>query len=244
MTTLYEKTIDFIRQLMDDAHMVPGDRLPSEQEITRMTGVSLMTVRRAMAELVNDGVLTRVQGRGTFVRSNRVHTDSTIIGGLKETLSLQGTELHTSIKSLRDVEATREQSDALRLAPGVKVWEIVRVRHLNGAPAVREIAVVPKILAPDLDAHFTSGEQSLYEVLATTYGLGESGEEQVLLVRVARPDEAHDLGISRGAFVIEITGVAATAGGTAFDAFQMVFIPQLFEFRLATSPTASVVDSN
>lgn len=239
--TLYEKTIDFIRQLINDGAMVPGDRLPAEVEIARMAGVSLMTVRRAMSELVNAGVLTRVQGRGTFVRSTRVHTDSTIIGGLKETLSLQGVSLKTTIKSLREVSATAEQAEALRLADGLALWEVVRVRHLDGVPSIRETAVIPKILAPDLDQHYTSGDLSLYNVLATQYGLSESGEEQRLQARVASAIEAADLGLKRGDFVIEVTGVAASSGGSAFDAFTLVFVPQMFAFRLRTSPSATLV---
>ncbi|MDE3094257.1 MAG: GntR family transcriptional regulator, partial [Acidobacteriota bacterium] len=55
--TLYEKTIDFVRQLIAENSLVPGDRLPSEVEIAAMAGVSLMTVRRAMSELVAAGTL-------------------------------------------------------------------------------------------------------------------------------------------------------------------------------------------
>jgi GntR family transcriptional regulator len=241
--TLYEKTIEFIRQLMADNNMVPGDRLPSEVEIAHMSGVSLMTVRRAMSELVNAGALQRVQGRGTFVRSNRIHTESTIIGGLKETLVLQGVALETAIVSLEDTVATEEQAKGLRLADGVAVWKVVRVRRLDGVPAVRETAVIPKILAPDLDVRFTSGEDSLYQVLAASYGLNESVEEQTLIARRATATELLALDLKKGAFVIEIAGIAATSGGTPFDSFEMVFVPHLFAFRLRTTPTADLVTS-
>lgn len=241
--TLYEKTIEFIRQLMTDANMVPGDRLPSEVEIAHMSGVSLMTVRRAMSELVTAGALQRIQGRGTFVRSNRIHTESTIIGGLKETLLLQGVALETTVVSFDEIVATGEQAKGLRLSEGVAVWKIVRVRHFDGVPAVRETAVIPKILAPDLDVRFTSGEDSLYRVLASSYGLNESVEEQTLIARRATATEILALELKKGAFVIEVAGVAASSGGTAFDSFEMVFVPHLFAFRLRTTPTADLVSN-
>jgi DNA-binding GntR family transcriptional regulator len=241
--TLYEKTMEFIRQLMADSNMVPGDRLPSEVEIAHMSGVSLMTVRRAMSELVSAGALQRIQGRGTFVRSNRIPTESTIIGGLKETLTLQGVDLETIILSFDETVATDERARLLRLSDGVAVWRIVRVRRLNGVPAVRETAIIPKILAPDLDVRFTSGEDSLYEILASSYGLSESVEEQTLIARRATETEILALELKKGAFVIEVAGVAVSSG-TAFDSFEMVFVPHFFAFRLRTTPTADLVSNN
>jgi DNA-binding GntR family transcriptional regulator len=104
--------------------------------------------------------------------------------------------------------------------------------------AVRERAVIPQILAPNLDTQFHGGDDSLYGVLSRHYGLSESVEEQTLIARVTSPTEAADLELDEGSFVIEVTGVATSANGTAFDSFQMVFVPRLFAFRLRTSPTA------
>ena len=119
----------------------------------------------------------------------------------------------------------------------------VTLAGFDGVPAVRETAVIPKILAPDLDVRFTSGEDSLYRVLASSYGLNESVEEQTLIARRATATEILALELKKGAFVIEVAGVAASSGGTAFDSFEMVFVPHLFAFRLRTTPTADLVSN-
>lgn len=240
--TLYEKTIDFIRKLISDNDLVPGDRLPSEVEIAAMAGVSLMTVRRAMAELVAAGTLQRVQGRGTFIRSNRIQTDSTIIGGLKETLALQGIQLTTALIHFDETTADLENAKRLSVPLGTALWRIVRVRRFDDVPAVREVAFIPKILAPDLDSLFSPESESLYEVLSSHYGLAESLEEQTLVARLATSAECHDLGLGPHSFVIEVTGVSITANGTAFDSFEMVFVPNMFAFRMRSAPTADPVD--
>jgi GntR family transcriptional regulator, N-acetylglucosamine utilization regulator len=240
--TLYEKTIDFVRKYIADHGLGPGDRLPSENEVAAMAGVSLMTVRRAMSELVAAGTLQRVQGRGTFVRSNRVHTDSTIIGGLKRTLALQGVELATTLVSLGEKTADPAYAERLSIPVGTSIWEIVRLRRFNDEPAVREVAVIPRILAPDLDRVFTPKTDSLYEVLSSSYGLTESQEEQTLVARPATSAEASDLELHAGSFVIEITGTSISSNGTAFDSFEMVFVPHMFAFRLRSAPTADPVD--
>jgi GntR family transcriptional regulator len=240
--TLYEKTIDFVRQLIAENGLVPGDRLPSEVEIAAMAGVSLMTVRRAMSELVAAGALQRVQGRGTFVRSNRIQTESTTIGGLKQTLALQGVTLTTTLISLEETKADAAHAKELAIPQGAVIWRIVRLRRFNDVPAIREVAYVPKILAPDLDAVFSPTTESLYEVLSTSYGLTESLEDQTLVARRASADESADLGLGENDFVIEVNGVSTTATGTAFDSFTMVFVPHMFSFRLRSMALADPVD--
>jgi len=239
--TLYEKTIDFVRTLIAERHLQPGDRLPSEIEIAGMTGVSLMTVRRAMSELVAAGTLHRVQGKGTFLRSARIQTQSTIIGGLRDTLALQGVNLQTQLVSLKKRKASENEAVLLSIPEGTEIWELIRVRHFDGEPALREVATIPSILAPDLDAHFKAGEESLYTILTTQYGLTESVEEQTLIARPAGTSEAKDLGLSPGSFIIEVTGVAMTSSGTPFDSFQMTFVPGRFAFRLHSSLSADPV---
>ncbi|MGC1238827.1 MAG: GntR family transcriptional regulator [Acidimicrobiales bacterium] len=240
--TLYEKTMDFIRKLISDQSLGPGDRLPSESEIAVQAGVSLMTVRRAMAELSAAGVLQRSQGKGTFVRSNRVHTESTIIGGLRETLALQGIVLETKVLSLSEEEADVDVAQRLAIAPGTAIWSLVRLRHFDGVPAVREVAIIPRVLAPELDRHLASPDTSLYVVLSTIYGLVESVEEQTLIARPATKIERHDLGLESGSYVVEVTGVSTSLGGTAFDCFTMTFVASKFSFTLRSSPTADPID--
>lgn len=234
--------MDFIRKLISDQSLAPGDRLPSETEIATLAGVSLMTVRRAMAELSSAGVLQRSQGKGTFVRSNRVQTDSTIIGGLRETLALQGIDLKTTILSLSEEEASEEVAQRLTVAPGTAIWRLVRLRHFDGVPVVREVAIIPRVLAPELDRLLATPETSLYVALSTTYGLVESIEEQTLIARPATKVERRDLELESGSFVIEVTGVSTTLGGTSFDSFTMTFVANKFSFRMRTSLSADPID--
>ena len=147
--------MEFVRRLIADQKLGPGDRLPSEVEIAAMAGVSLMTVRRAMSELGAAGTLQRIQGKGTFVRSTRIHAESTIMGGLKQTLALQGVSLRTMVMSFAEEPADKDVAARLSIPAGAAVWRIVRVRFVDDRRAVREVAVIPRILAPDLDTRFT-----------------------------------------------------------------------------------------
>ncbi len=233
--------MDFIRKLIADQGLVAGDRLPSESEIATMAGVSLMTVRRAMSELSTAGVLQRFQGKGTFVRSIRIQAESTIIGWLRETLALQGMVLETKILALREDIASPDVAVRLGIAAGTAVWTLIRLRHFDGVPAVREVAFFFLLFGDDLDLHLTSPETSLYVVLSTIYGLLESVEEQTLIARPATKGEARDLKIGAGNYVVEVTGVSTSLSGTAFDCFTMTFVASKFTFHLRTSPTADPI---
>ena len=125
-----------------------------------------MTVRRAMSELAAAGVIQKIQGKGTFLRSTRIQTESTIFGGLKKTLALQGVRLDTRLVRFSDRRAEVEDAARLSVPAGSALWEIVRVRHFDGRPAVREVATIPQILAPDLPERFRPATDSLKTISA------------------------------------------------------------------------------
>src|SRR5207302_949049 len=65
--TKYRRTMELILRMIDEQELAPGDRLPTEPELAQLAGVSMITLRRAIGELVARGMLVRRQGRGTFV---------------------------------------------------------------------------------------------------------------------------------------------------------------------------------
>ena len=180
MTSLYEKTIAFVLQYIDEHKMGAGDQLPTEARLSSLAGVSLVTVRRALSELSAQGVVRREQGRGTFVARPRVSAETTKIGGLRHGLHLDArSKLQTRIMGCAARASTKEESARLALTPGASVWEVSRLRSLNKRPVICETSVIPKILAPDLAAQLKGRDKhSLYDLLDAEYGLKEAREEQ------------------------------------------------------------------
>lgn len=86
MRALYEKTIAFVLQYIDENKLREGEQLPTEPKLAAQAGVSLVTVRRALQELAAQGVIRREQGRGTFVARPRVRAETTKVGGLRNSL--------------------------------------------------------------------------------------------------------------------------------------------------------------
>src|SRR5271155_3791195 len=240
--SLYEKTIAFVLQYVDEHKLGTGAQLPTEMQISSLASVSLVTVRRALAELAAQGVVRREQGRGTFVARPRVKAETTKIGGLRNGLHLDArSKLQTRVLSCEARACTDEEARRLGLSAGASVWEVSRLRLLNKQPMIWESSVIPKILAPDLATHLNgSDKRSLYDVLDEVYGLKEAREEQTLVSRPALAREHELLDLTNFEWVVEVSGVSFSARHQPIDAFRMVFVAKSFAFRLETAPTVFV----
>jgi GntR family transcriptional regulator, N-acetylglucosamine utilization regulator len=237
--SLYEKTIAFVLQYIDEHKMGAGNQLPTEAQLASLAGVSLVTVRRALSELSAQGVVRREQGRGTFVARPRVSAETTKIGGLRHGLHLDArSKLQTRILSCIARTSTKEEAARLALTSGASVWEVSRLRSLNKQPVIWETSVIPKILAPDLLAQLKGRDKhSLYDLLDTQYGLKEAREEQTLVSRPALMREHELLDLMSFEWVVEVSGVSFSTRHQAIDAFRMVFAAKAFAFRLETAQT-------
>lgn len=237
MKSLYEKTIVFVLQYIDEHKLRDGDQLPTEAQISSLAGVSLVTVRRALSELSAQGVVRREQGRGTFVARPRVDAETTKIGSLRNGLHLDArSRLQTRILGCGARACSAEEAKRLGLSAGASVWEVSRLRLLNKRPMIWEQSVVPKILAPDLAAHLRPGKRSLYDVLDEEFSLKEAREEQTLVSRPALEREQELLNMMSFEWVVEVSGVSFSARHQPIDAFKMVFVAKAFAFRLETAP--------
>jgi DNA-binding GntR family transcriptional regulator len=237
--SLYEKTIAFVLQYIDEQKLGEGDQLPTEAQLSALAGVSLVTVRRALSELSSQAVVRREQGRGTFVARPRVKAETTKIGGLRNGLHLDAhSKLQTRVLSCAARPCNAEEAKRLALSAGATVWEISRLRLLNKQPVIWESSVVPKILAPDLGAYLDRADKrSLYDLLDEVYGLKEAREEQTLLSRPALTKEHELLDLMSFEWVVEVSGVSYSSRHQPIDAFKMVFVAKAFAFRLETAPT-------
>jgi DNA-binding GntR family transcriptional regulator len=236
---LYEKTIAFVLQYIDEQKLREGDQLPTEAQLASLAGVSLVTVRRALSELSAQAVVRREQGRGTFVARPRVKAETTKIGGLRNGLHLDAhSKLQTRVLSCRPRACNAEEAKRLGISPGASVWEVSRLRLLNRRPMIWELSVIPKILAPDLAAYLSgSDKRSLYDLLDEVFGLKEAREEQTLMSRPALAREHELLDLMSFEWVVEVSGVSFSARHQRIDAFKMVFVAKAFTFRLETAPT-------
>jgi DNA-binding GntR family transcriptional regulator len=231
----YERVIELVERLIAEAGSIPGSKLPSRQQLAQMAGVSMISVRRALDELERAGRVTSQQGVGTFVSRPRIVMEPGRTGPLLDTLG--GYEspppLTTHVLELRQGLPGASIADALNLGPDARVWLVLRLRELDGSPAILEQAAIPASLAPDLDLHVADLSTSLYGLLSRVYGISDDSEEQYLEVAQATGDEQRHLGLAHGEQVVRLRGISYDRSGVAFDCFQQVYPAEGFVFYVA-----------
>ena len=130
MPTLYSKIEQYLRSGIHDGTWKPGDVLPKEIELCEMFNVSRPTVRTALANLVQEGLITRTKRKGTCVKAWRTLESSTVfIESFQQELAEKGVETVTEVLEFRCAEAPEHVLKMLDLQPGENAVKVVRMRY-------------------------------------------------------------------------------------------------------------------
>src|SRR5207248_6519884 len=114
----YLQVKDFILERIAGGALRAGERVPSENELTRTLTVSRMTANRALRELAADGVLIRVAGVGTFVAEQRVHAHPLEVRNIADEIRARGRQHRVRVHALESVSASRELAERFGVKPG------------------------------------------------------------------------------------------------------------------------------
>ena len=237
---LYKQVVSYVEQLVAERGLVPGDMLPTYAELAELTGVSLITIRRALDELERAGKVRRHQGLGTFLARPRIVTEPARAGSLLGTLAggaggRGAKSLDTRILAMRRGLPSGDIARALQIRLDSQVWQLRRQRMIDGEPAVVETSIIPTALAPELDRLVSGLRGSLYDLLGREYGLEDGYEEQYLEVITPTQEERRLLGIPPRTQVVRIRGLSMDKAGTPFDCFEQLYPATEFAFAISGS---------
>lgn len=182
----------------------PGDALPSERELMAHHGVSRATVRRAVGELVSNGLLVSTPGKGTFVTRTRVESQLHL-ASFTEDMRRRGYEPTSRLLGCRLVEAPAPV--AAFLGPGAH-WLLERVRLADGVPMALETSWYSAPLLPGLDQHDLG---QLY-LLLRDHGLGIDAAEQTVRTELADAATCRALQVEPPAPVLVFVRQSTSAG--------------------------------
>ena len=208
---LYQQVYDFLVKQIAAGEWGPGESLPSEQALAGRLNVSQGTVRKALDSLAADSLIDRRQGKGTYVAE---HTQERALfryfrmarpGGARTVPTSAGENLKRRVA--RPAEVAK-----LALKPGVEVYELNRVRLIDGEPAVLEKIVLPATLFPGLERHAPL-PNALYALYQSTYGINIVSAEEELRADAARKDDCRRLKLAPGAPLLHIDRVAISLEG-------------------------------
>jgi GntR family transcriptional regulator len=165
----YSQVGNSIIKKIEDGTYKTGSSIPSERELIEKFGVSRITVRKAIDELVSKGFLTKVQGKGTYVKSVIHRQNLFSLTSCKTDIIKQGMTPSTYVIKAEVEEADEKIKDALELESGDKIFTLERVYYADDVPVNYTITHLPIKLFPGIDK-IDFKNSSLYETLENNYG--------------------------------------------------------------------------
>jgi GntR family transcriptional regulator len=201
----YEVIYRDLRDQIAGGMLAPGARLPSEVELAASYSVSRMTVRQALDQLVEDHVVRRVKGSGTYVSS--AGRGGRQVGGLRslhEELGVARSLVKTEMKFQGVAKPPRPVREELALADADQAVRIMRCRSADGQPVAIQDSWLPYALAPQL-ARESLLDGSLYHTLTERYGVRMSWAEQTVSAATATAEQSLWLQVKPRSPLIAIT---------------------------------------
>jgi GntR family transcriptional regulator len=196
----------------------PGTPIPSEAELCQLHGVSRTTVRKAIDDLVNEGLLYRIQGKGTFASATRVRERFVqFTAGFYDDMLARGIPLRTEVLQQGAVPAQEEVAAQLQLALGEQAVRIRRLRFVNNIPVVLSDSYVPERLFPGIGDELLE-DASLYGTLREKYGARLARGTRYVTVASCTEEQASILRTAVGSPLLVISGVMYDSVGRAVEA--------------------------
>jgi len=215
--TVHGQIEDWLADAIAAGRLAPGDRLPTEQDLAAWLGVSRMTLRHALAELAQRGLVLRAVGRsgGTFVAEPKVEQDLTVLAGFSEQLRRHGLVAGARVLAAAEIKASPAASAALEISVGAPVYEVRRLRLAGGQPILIEHSLFPAERCPGLLSYRLDG--SLYELLDEKYGQRPHRAKESLEPVCAGVREAEALGVAEGAPLMLVERTAYSRAGRPLE---------------------------
>lgn len=225
---LYQQLIEIIKTQISSGELKPGDRIPTEMELSKLYDISRITVRKAVELLEEEEVLLKKQGIGTFVTAKKLKRDSTRFMGYTTNCEMEGLRPGAQLITVDLIDASLSYTEKLRLEEGEKVIRIIRLRTADDEPVMIEENYFPTKYAYLLKEDLT---KSLYKILGDNGTYAASGVNRISIC-YANQEEAQYLGIPEGESLILWKGLCLDREGNPLHICKSKVNPKRYEINL------------
>jgi GntR family transcriptional regulator len=201
---LYFKVMMEIRENILSGKWSPGFQIPGELELARQRGVSVVTIRQALGQLVQEGYVRRERAKGTFVNWTGPLRQSINLEVEAEdlvTLDRYGTSF--KLIEVEPIEPAKEIRQDFRLSANEKLTRIVRLRMSHGQPLAYVISYVPSRIASRI-SETRLGRQPLSNAIEATLRIKITGVKHVVAAKLSDDVVSSHLGIPAGSPVLYV----------------------------------------
>lgn len=237
MNKYLEISKELLNRINNKTYNNSTNPIPNEIQLSKEFNCSRMTMRRAIDILVQEGIIYRRRGAGSFIRDSMTSTcspkfklDNNIISGLTQTIDYN---IDNKLISFKLIFATESIKNALSIKLNDPVYEIVRIRYINTSPYVVEKTY--------MDASIISGitedilAKSIYKYIEKELNLSITGSKKILRASPSNQLDREYLLLSENEPVLEVEQIAYLSSGKAFEYSFSRHRYDKFEFTSFTS---------
>lgn len=221
---IYMQLAHRLRQQIEEGDINAGEALPSERELCKIMGASRVTVRKAIELLIEDGLLSRRQGSGTYV-TPRIQAPGSFLSSFSEDAEARGETTDTIWMMKVIAGASEEEARILELPNGADVVRLSRVRMAAGEPLAIENAIVPAEMLPDMALLGSS----LYQALDQRGNRPVTGQQKIRAA-LAGPTEASLLSVPENTEILRIERLTRRADGRPVELTRSAYRGERYEF--------------
>ncbi|KRM11664.1 GntR family transcriptional regulator [Paucilactobacillus suebicus] len=219
-----------IKQDVENGKWRVGERIPAERELAELFNVSRMTLRQAIQTLVDDGILERHVGSGTFVANRKVQEKMSGVTSFTDLMLAAGKVPSSKTISYHLMTPSQSEIERLQLDGSKKVLRMERIRYGSNVPICYEVTAVPA----DLIEGFSKEEvtTSLYKALEEKAGLHPRRAIQTVSAMSASEKIAEYLHVKRGEALLRLRQISYLQDGRPFEYTHTQYVGDRFEFVL------------
>lgn len=212
---LYEKAKRHMSEAILMGEWPPGTVLPNETALAQMFGIAVGTVRRAMSDLVAEGLLSRRRKTGTVVTGRSPHHSMRIFFQYFRLHRADGTLARSRVEVLSAGihQASAREREQLQLADDAKVLKIHRVRHVDDRPVMHDRLTLAAGRVPGLPLDPKAVPELIYIHLLERYGIRLSAVREQLTADFASEEDARLLKLALPAPILTIDEIAYDQAG-------------------------------
>ena len=204
---LYLQIQEYLAEQIASGELKPETRIPSERELSNELGVSRMTVRRAITELVNEGLLERVHGAGTFVAKPKVEYSASELISYSKAMRSRGLSVSRQLLEFDEVPASKRLAERFHVQIGHSLYRVVLLNLANRFPVVLERVLLSCERCPGLE-EYDLEKTSIYDLLTEAYQVQIAHIRQSIESITASEIVSRQLRVEEGFPLLKVTRTA------------------------------------
>ncbi|MFC3395310.1 GntR family transcriptional regulator [Brenneria rubrifaciens] len=218
---IYKLIADQIRSRINSAEFRVGEALPSEKNLALELSVSRMTIRKAIQQLVAEGLLERRHGSGTYILQKDVQLKSHALNSFAEHMRLIGRATTNEVVDFRIIPAPPSIARQLRLRSDEKIYFARRLRYVDGKSCMLEDSYLPVAPFPELSVKHLQGSKFAY--IEDEKHIEIAGCYEIFSPILAEGAVARLLNVNEGMPLLQMTSLSQSVDGAYIDFSIMIY---------------------